>query len=99
MLARTEGILCALESAHAIAALPAVAATLPDGAVVIVNVSGRGDKDMGTIAEAPGGDAVSAASGKGRIAAAFARAQAEKRGGAGRLPDRRAIPTPRPAGA
>ena len=49
-LARTEGILCALESAHAIAALPKVAATLPDGAVLIVNVSGRGDKDMGTIA-------------------------------------------------
>jgi tryptophan synthase beta chain len=50
-LARTEGILCALESAHAIAALPAVAAKLPDGAVIIVNVSGRGDKDMGTIAK------------------------------------------------
>jgi len=50
-LARTEGILCALESAHAIAALPAVAAKLPDGAVMIVNVSGRGDKDMGTIAK------------------------------------------------
>ena len=49
-LARTEGILCALESAHAIAALPKVAAALPDGAIVIVNVSGRGDKDMGTIA-------------------------------------------------
>jgi tryptophan synthase beta chain len=50
-LARTEGILCALESAHAIAALPKVAAGLPEGAVVIVNVSGRGDKDMGTIAK------------------------------------------------
>jgi tryptophan synthase beta chain len=50
-LARTEGILCALESAHAIAALPAVAAMLPDGAVVIANVSGRGDKDMGTISK------------------------------------------------
>jgi tryptophan synthase beta chain len=51
-LARTEGILCALESAHAIAALPRVAATLPQGSagVIIVNVSGRGDKDMGTIA-------------------------------------------------
>jgi len=49
-LARTEGILCALESAHAIAALPKVAASLPEGAIVIVNVSGRGDKDMGTIA-------------------------------------------------
>ena len=50
LLARTEGILCALESAHAIAGLPKVAAALPDGAVIIVNVSGRGDKDMGTIA-------------------------------------------------
>jgi tryptophan synthase beta chain len=50
-LARTEGILCALESAHAIAALPEVASALPDGAVIIVNVSGRGDKDMGTIAK------------------------------------------------
>ena len=48
-LARTEGILCALESAHAIAALPKVASELPEGAVLIVNVSGRGDKDMGTI--------------------------------------------------
>ena len=48
-LARTEGILCALESAHAIAALPKVAAALPADAVAIVNVSGRGDKDMGTI--------------------------------------------------
>jgi tryptophan synthase beta chain len=51
MLARTEGILCALESAHAIAALPAVAAALPDGAVIVCNVSGRGDKDMGTISK------------------------------------------------
>jgi len=49
LLARTEGILCALESAHAIAALPKVAAALPADAVAIVNVSGRGDKDMGTI--------------------------------------------------
>src|SRR5581483_10060254 len=54
LLARTEGILCALESAHAIAGLSAVVADLPaaaDPAVVIVNVSGRGDKDMGTIAK------------------------------------------------
>jgi tryptophan synthase beta chain len=49
-LARTEGILCALESAHAIAALPKVAVQLPQDGVAIVNVSGRGDKDMGTIA-------------------------------------------------
>jgi tryptophan synthase beta chain len=50
-LARTEGILCALESSHAIAALGKVAAQLPEGAVIVVNVSGRGDKDMGTIAK------------------------------------------------
>jgi tryptophan synthase beta chain len=51
LLARTEGILCALESSHAIAALKDVASRLPERAVVIVNVSGRGDKDMGTIAK------------------------------------------------
>ena len=50
-LARTEGILCALESAHAIAALPAVAAALPAARVIVVSVSGRGDKDMGTIGQ------------------------------------------------
>jgi tryptophan synthase beta chain len=50
-LARTEGILPALESSHAIAALGQVAARLPAGAVIVVNVSGRGDKDMGTIAK------------------------------------------------
>ena len=53
-LARTEGILPALESSHAIAALPAVVARLPEGAILIVSVSGRGDKDMGTIAKAFG---------------------------------------------
>ena len=50
-LARCEGILCALESAHAIAALPRVAAALPPDSLIIVNVSGRGDKDMGTISQ------------------------------------------------
>ena len=51
LLARTEGILPALESAHAIAALKPIAARLPEGAVLVVNVSGRGDKDMNTIAK------------------------------------------------
>jgi tryptophan synthase beta chain len=50
-LARTEGILPALETSHAIAALGSVAAELPDGAVIVVCLSGRGDKDMGTIAK------------------------------------------------
>jgi tryptophan synthase beta chain len=49
-LARTEGLLPALESSHAIAALPKIAAELPEESLVVVNVSGRGDKDMGTIA-------------------------------------------------
>jgi tryptophan synthase beta chain len=53
-LARTEGILCALETAHAIAYLPRLAPSLPDGAVVVVALSGRGDKDMPTVAQALG---------------------------------------------
>jgi tryptophan synthase beta chain len=53
-LARTEGILCALETAHAIAALPEVVAALPEGATIAVCLSGRGDKDMLTVAKALG---------------------------------------------
>ncbi len=54
LLARTEGILPALESSHAIAALAKAAAELPDGAVIVVSLSGRGDKDMGSVAKALG---------------------------------------------
>jgi len=54
LLARTEGILCALETAHAIAYLPRLCATLPDDAIVVVALSGRGDKDMPTVAKALG---------------------------------------------
>jgi tryptophan synthase beta chain len=50
MLARTEGILCALETAHAVAYLPKLIATLPKDAIVLVGLSGRGDKDMPTVA-------------------------------------------------
>ncbi len=53
-LAQTEGILPALETSHAIAALPTIARQLPDDAVIVVNLSGRGDKDMGTVAKALG---------------------------------------------
>ncbi|GAB1643672.1 tryptophan synthase subunit beta [Krasilnikovia sp. MM14-A1259] len=47
-LARAEGILCALESAHAIAWVLRAAGTaeLPTGSTVLVTLSGRGDKDM-----------------------------------------------------
>ncbi|MGO0122425.1 tryptophan synthase subunit beta [Desulfothermobacter acidiphilus] len=54
VLARTEGILPALESAHALAAACRLAPTLPREAVVVVNLSGRGDKDVETVARAKG---------------------------------------------
>ncbi len=50
LLARTEGILCALETAHAIAALAEVARAVGTDGIIIVNLSGRGDKDMITVA-------------------------------------------------
>jgi tryptophan synthase beta chain len=50
-LARTEGILCALETAHAIAALDEVARMTGPDSSIIVGLSGRGDKDMVTIAQ------------------------------------------------
>jgi tryptophan synthase beta chain len=49
LLSSTEGIIPALETAHAIAALPSLATQFPKDAVIVVNCSGRGDKDMGTI--------------------------------------------------
>jgi tryptophan synthase beta chain len=50
-LARTEGIIAALESAHAIAELLRLAPRLKEKQIVIVNLSGRGDKDMGTVGQ------------------------------------------------
>lgn len=50
LLAETEGIIPALESAHAIAALPTVRQRLGDQALVILCLSGRGDKDMAQVA-------------------------------------------------
>jgi tryptophan synthase beta chain len=49
LLARTEGILAALESSHAIAYLPELGKRLGPDADVVVCLSGRGDKDMETI--------------------------------------------------
>src|SRR5512144_385610 len=48
---RIEGIIPALESAHALAYATKLAPTLPRDAIVLVNLSGRGDKDMATVAE------------------------------------------------
>jgi tryptophan synthase beta chain len=50
-LARLEGIIPALESAHAIAALIERAPNLPKDQLVIVNLSGRGDKDVSQAAD------------------------------------------------
>jgi len=55
-LARTEGILAALESAHAIAQAMKLARELPKDALVLCNLSGRGDKDVQTIADREGFD-------------------------------------------
>ena len=52
LLARREGILPALESAHAIAYTDRLVREIPDGSVVLVNLSGRGDKDVQSVAEA-----------------------------------------------
>jgi tryptophan synthase beta chain len=49
-LSRTEGIVPALESAHAVAEAIRLAPTMTKTAVLMVNLSGRGDKDMGILA-------------------------------------------------
>ncbi|MEO9199752.1 MAG: tryptophan synthase subunit beta, partial [Antricoccus sp.] len=48
LLCRTEGIIPAIESAHALAGIPRVIADLGPEAVIVVNLSGRGDKDVAT---------------------------------------------------
>ena len=48
-LCRYEGIMPALESAHAVAHGMALASRLPRDAVIVINLSGRGDKDMGEV--------------------------------------------------
>jgi len=51
-LARLEGILPALESAHAVAHAVKLVRDLPDEAIVLINLSGRGDKDVQSVVEA-----------------------------------------------
>jgi tryptophan synthase beta chain len=53
-LCRCEGIIPALESAHALAHAAKLAPTLPRDRILLVNLSGRGDKDMHTVAEKSG---------------------------------------------
>lgn len=52
LLTHTEGIIPAIESSHALALLPRLAAELGGDATVVVTVSGRGDKDMDIVREA-----------------------------------------------
>jgi len=54
-LARFEGILPALESSHAVAEAVRLAPTLDKSDVLLVNLSGRGDKDLNTILQASAG--------------------------------------------
>jgi tryptophan synthase beta chain len=49
LLARLEGILPALESSHAVAEAVRLAPTLPPECILLVNLSGRGDKDLDTV--------------------------------------------------
>ena len=57
LLCRTEGIIPALEPAHAVAYLSRWAPGLPEGSVVLLGLSGRGDKDIETVSAWRPGDA------------------------------------------
>lgn len=54
LLSRTEGIIPALESAHAVAEAVKLAPKLPNDKIIIVNLSGRGDKDVQQVAKIKG---------------------------------------------
>lgn len=54
LLCRTDGIIPALESAHALAEAMRLASALPRESVIVVNLSGRGDKDIPAVAGEPG---------------------------------------------
>ena len=54
LLAQTEGIICALETAHAVAGLKRVVSMLDAPQAIVLCVSGRGDKDMPTVARLKG---------------------------------------------
>ena len=54
LLSRSEGIIPALESSHAVYHAVELAKTLSKDEIVLVNLSGRGDKDIDTVAQAMG---------------------------------------------
>ena len=53
-MCRIEGIIPALESSHALAYAAKLAPTLPRDKILLVNLSGRGDKDLHIVSEASG---------------------------------------------
>ncbi len=55
-LARTEGIICAIESAHAVAHVKKIAPNMEKDQMIIICLSGRGDKDVAAIAKLKGVD-------------------------------------------
>ena len=55
-LCRTEGIIPALESSHAVAYAMQLAKTMRVNQSILVNLSGRGDKDIGTVADLSNAD-------------------------------------------
>lgn len=55
-IAKTEGIICAIESAHAVAHLMKIAPTMSKDDIIICCLSGRGDKDVAAIARYRGVD-------------------------------------------
>lgn len=55
MLARMEGIIPALETAHAVAYAIKIAPTMPKDSTILINLSGRGDKDVDIVSRALGG--------------------------------------------
>ena len=55
-LSRTEGIIPAIESAHALAHAMKLAPTMGKNQIIVVNISGRGDKDCAAIARYRGED-------------------------------------------
>jgi tryptophan synthase beta chain len=54
LLTQKEGIIPALESSHAVSYATELAKTMSKDKVILVNLSGRGDKDMHTVAEVEG---------------------------------------------
>ena len=98
-LCRTEGIIPALESSHAIAYAMKLAKTMKPEQTILVNLSGRGDKDIGTVADLAGVDfydrpvhartAGEGRQGMSRIAATFAALRSARPQGADPLRHRR----------